>query len=62
MEKTGLMIEAQHVREVLSRCMLADGLDLVIDFDKSQGSRIYNARTGEFFVDFFGVIKWRFVT
>ncbi len=54
MEKTGLMIEAQHVREVLSRCMLADGLDLVIDFDKSQGSRIYNAPTGEFFVDFFG--------
>ena len=54
MEKTELMIEAQHVREVLSRCMLADGLDLVIDFDKSHGSRIYNALTGEFFVDFFG--------
>ncbi len=54
MEKTELMVEAQHVREVLSRCMLADGLDLVIDFEKSHGSRIYNAPTGEFFVDFFG--------
>ena len=59
MEKTELMVEAQHVREVLSRCMLADGLDLVIDFDKSHGSRIYNAPTGEFFVDFFGCFATR---
>lgn len=48
------MLDAQQVREVLSQCMLADGLDLVIDFDRSRGSRIYNALTGEFYVDFFG--------
>jgi L-lysine 6-transaminase len=54
MEKTKLMVEAEQVREVLSQCMLADGLDLVIDFDRSHGSRIYDAARGEFFVDFFG--------
>jgi len=54
METTKLRIDAQHVKEVLSQCMLADGLDLVIDFDRSYGSRIYNAITGELFLDFFG--------
>jgi L-lysine 6-transaminase len=41
------------VREVLGRSILADGLDLVLDVDRSQGSYLVDARTGERYLDMF---------
>ncbi len=54
MEKAQLGMDADQVRSVISRYMLADGLDLVMDLERSQGSRIHDAKTGESFLDFFG--------
>ena len=52
MEKVEL-INPSNVRVVLARHLLADGLNLVFDLERSRGSRIYDARAGEFYVDFF---------
>src|ERR1700710_3012738 len=41
------------VREVLSRSILADGLDLVLDLERSAGSYLVDARTGERYLDMF---------
>src|ERR1700730_14925324 len=41
------------VREVLARSILADGLDFVLDIDRSSGSYLVDARTGERFLDMF---------
>ncbi len=54
MEKAELTMDPKQVRSVISRYMLADGLDLVMDLERSHGSRIYDVKTGETFVDFFG--------
>jgi L-lysine 6-transaminase len=42
-----------RVLEVLARSMLADGLDLVLDLDRSAGSYLVDARTGERYLDMF---------
>lgn len=52
MEKVEL-INPSNVREVLNRHLLADGLNLVFDLERSRGSRIYDAKAGEFCLDFF---------
>lgn len=44
---------ASDVREVLARHILADGLDFVLDLDKSSGSYLVDARTGERYLDMF---------
>src|SRR6201991_3860743 len=41
------------VREVLARSILADGLDFVLDIDRSSGSYLVDARTGERYLDMF---------
>jgi L-lysine 6-transaminase len=41
------------VREVLSRSILADGLDFVLDIERSTGSVLVDARTGERYLDMF---------
>ena len=41
------------VREVLSRSILADGLDFVLDIERSTGSILVDARTGERYLDMF---------
>ncbi|MGI8785516.1 MAG: L-lysine 6-transaminase [Acidobacteriota bacterium] len=41
------------VHSTLRRHMLVDGLDLVIDFEKSLGSRIYDSLRDRYFIDFF---------
>ena len=43
-----------EVHEILSRKMLADGLPIVYDPEKSRGSRLFDARSGREFVDLFG--------
>lgn len=54
MEKTQLMMGPEEVQQAISRHMNADGLDLVADYEKSRGSRIFDAKRGEFYLDFFG--------
>src|SRR5215469_4363854 len=41
------------VREVLARSILADGLDFVLDIERSTGSNLIDARTGERYLDMF---------
>jgi L-lysine 6-transaminase len=41
------------VHKTLGRYMLADGFDLVLDLKKSKGCRIYDSRTGKYFLDGF---------
>ena len=41
------------VRDVLARSILADGLDFVLDIDRSSGSYLVDARTGDRYLDMF---------
>lgn len=41
------------VRDVLARSILADGLDLVLDIERSRGSYLVDARTGRGYLDMF---------
>ncbi len=41
------------VHDVLARSILADGLDLVLDIERSHGSHLVDARTGETYLDMF---------
>jgi L-lysine 6-transaminase len=47
-----LSISPSLVHETLSRHLLADGLDLVMDFERSDGSWLRDARSGRAFLDF----------
>ncbi|KAB7760773.1 L-lysine 6-transaminase [Mycolicibacterium mucogenicum] len=44
---------ARHVRDVLGRSILTDGLDLVLDLDRSGGSYLVDARDGTRYLDMF---------
>ena len=46
-------IAPTDVHKSLSRHLLADGFDMVIDLKKSQGAYIYDSRYGKKFLDFF---------
>ena len=46
-------VTAADVRTVLGRSILADGLDLVLDIDRSRGSYLVDARTGRRYLDMF---------
>jgi L-lysine 6-transaminase len=48
-----LAIAPANVREVLDRSILADGLDFVLDLERSSGSYLVDARTGERYLDMF---------
>lgn len=54
METEVTSVEPKRVHEIIARHMQAEVLDLVIDFDRSYGSRLCDARTGDFYLDFFG--------
>src|SRR5690606_17125162 len=43
------------VKQTLSRHMLADGFDFVMDFDKSHGSWIHDRVTGKNYLDMFSM-------
>ncbi len=47
------IVEPGNVRSVLARSILADGLDLVLDLDRSSGSRLVDARDGTQYLDMF---------
>ena len=44
---------AREVRDVLARSILTDGLDLVLDLDRSGGSYLVDARDGSRYLDMF---------
>jgi len=46
-------LKPSDVRSALEKHMLVDGLDLVFDLEKSQGSHLYDSRKGRQFVDLF---------
>jgi L-lysine 6-transaminase len=50
---TPAVLRPDDVRDVLARSILADGLDLVLDIDRSAGSYLVDARTGERYLDMF---------
>ena len=47
------LLTPTQVHSVLSRSILADGLDFVLDLDRSSGSYLVDARTGERYLDMF---------
>ncbi len=50
---TPVTIAPTEVHKALSKHMLADGFDMVIDLKKSHGAYIYDSRYGKKFLDFF---------
>ncbi len=46
-------ISAQDVHDILGSVMLADGFDLVVDLEKSQGQILYDAKSKIAYLDFF---------
>ncbi len=47
-------IAPQEVHSTLSRHMLVDGFDLVVDLERSHGSRLFDSREGKTYIDLFG--------
>jgi L-lysine 6-transaminase len=47
------LLPPTQVHTVLGRSILADGLDFVLDLDRSSGSYLVDARTGERYLDMF---------
>ncbi len=47
-------ITPEHVRSVLSKHMLTDGMNLVLDLTQSEGVYLQDLVTGRTFIDFFG--------
>ena len=48
-----ITVRPDRVREILSRHMLADGLDLVLDLEKSHGVWLHDSQRDREFLDFF---------
>ena len=49
------MIDAGNVHTIISKHMLADGMDQVIDLKKSHGSWLVDARDGKEYLDLFSM-------
>ena len=48
-----MLIKPDDVHKTLTKYMLIDGLDLVLDLKKSKGCRIYNSRSEQYMLDCF---------
>ena len=46
-------IDPAEVHKILSKHILADGYDMVLDLDKSNGPYLYDAKSGRNYLDFF---------
>lgn len=46
-------ITPESVHSTLKKSMLADGFDIVLDLEKSKGSKIYDSKTGDQYLDLF---------
>ena len=52
-KKIDMSIKPDEVHDILSKYMLTDGFDLVLDIRKSRGCRIYDSRTNKYMLDCF---------
>ncbi len=50
-----MVIKAQDVKKVISRHLLADGMDLIVDLQKSKGSWFVDQRNGDRYLDCFAM-------
>ena len=50
-----MKIKAKEIKNILSKNILADGFDVVIDLDKSHGSWIVDERNGDEYLDMFSM-------
>ena len=50
-----MSIDAKKVRKILSKNILADGFDLIMDLEKSKGSYIVDHATGDSYLDMFSM-------
>ena len=51
-----MSIKAQNIRKILSKNILVDGFDPIIDLNKSHGSWIVDQRDGKEYLDMFIVM------
>lgn len=51
--RAAVAVAPGNVHTVLARSILADGLDLVLDLDRSVGAHLVDARTGKHYLDMF---------
>ena len=49
----GQLIGAGQVGEVMARHLLTSGIDVVVDFERSQGAQLYDCKSNQYFLDFF---------
>ena len=54
--RTRAVVKPQDVLSTLSRHILVDGFDVVIDFRKSRGTFLVDARNGKRYLDFFSFV------
>ncbi len=52
--KSETMMRPGDVRNIIGSRMLADGLDMVLDLEKSKGARLYDSDKDRYLLDFFG--------
>jgi L-lysine 6-transaminase len=52
-ERNMTAVSENQVFEVLKKSILADGFDMVLDLEKSQGARLYDSRNRRTLIDFF---------
>jgi len=50
------VLAPENVMQTLKKFMLVDGFDVVIDFEKSSGSRLVDARSGKSYLDMFTMV------
>lgn len=48
-------VKPGEVLKVLGKHLLVDGFHLVVDLDKSEGSRMYDSSTGKWYLDFYSM-------
>ncbi len=53
MFKESVVTPAEQVHKIISKYMLADGFDLILDLKKSYRNKIVDARNGDTYIDFF---------
>ncbi len=46
-------IKADNVHDIVSRTMLADGMPIVVDFEKSHGNYLFDSKGQKYYLDFF---------
>ncbi len=52
-ETNRVTVAPDKVHETIAGHMLADGFDIVLDLEKSKGTRLYDSRSGKYLLDFF---------